>query len=131
MELDIVALVDPFRPTLAIAEVKSQQAIDESDVGNLEWLQGYLRAKGVDCITLFATFRPRLDLVETEMLRRHCDRYLPAIRSNDSRLSAALPIVLTANDLSVDQFSEDHPWKWADPVRAVPSVAEESCRRNL
>ncbi|MGH3670092.1 MAG: hypothetical protein ACRDSH_05590 [Pseudonocardiaceae bacterium] len=131
MEMDVVALVDPFIPTLVVGEIKSHQTIDENDLDNLEWIQQELRAKGVECFILVATLRENFEPEEVELLRQHCARGIALLRSDYSMAPLAFPLVFTAQELSVDRFSDNHPWKWIDPGRGTSSVARESCHRNL
>jgi len=126
-------LSDLHVPTVLIGEVKSHQTIDTDDIDKLEWIQSVLLAKNIECFTLIATLNDSYSPQEVELLRASCER-APELRRSSYTVGTeplALPIVLTSRQLSADQFSDDHPFKFATPGGGLLSVAIESCKQNL
>jgi hypothetical protein len=130
-EFDIAAIVDPFTPQVVLGEVKSHQPIDTSDIDNLAWAQDHLRTAGVECYILIATLNEALNTDEIASLRAYCEQARELLNPNGSQTPLAMPIVLTQQELSVDQFDDAHPSRWTKPGQVLSTVAIASCKRNL
>ena len=119
-------------PIVVIGEVKSyRDSITVTDLVNLRKVQTYLRQSGVECIVLAATLRPQFEDEELRELRTFCEQS-PAIPvGNGGVLQPVLPIVFTAEDLSLPEFSDGHPASWENGRFGLLNLAQESCRRNL
>lgn len=131
LEVDLAMILeDRSRPVAVVGEAKSwKKSIDATDLENLARVQQYFRGKGIECLMLVTTFRDVLDAGEQELLRSCCENAPRTLERHYLRL--ALPIVLTANDLSVPRQHGDHPGKWGERGLDMPDLALESCRRNL
>jgi hypothetical protein len=133
VEVDVSIISDLHRPAVVIGEVKSHHAIEAADIENLEWLQSTFSSQGVECFILFATLNKAFDHDEVALLRAYCER-VPQLRRSGWTVGEeplAMPIALTYDQLSVDQFSERHPFKWAAPGNGLLSAAIASCKHNL
>jgi hypothetical protein len=130
-EFDIAAVADPFRPQVVLGEVKSHQPIDANDIDNLAWAQDHLRGAGVECYILIATLNEILSTDEIAALRAYCERARELLNPDGSQTPLVMPIVLTQQELSVDQFDNAHPSRWIEPGQALSAVAVASCKRNL
>jgi hypothetical protein len=130
-EIDVAMTLDDLGPpVVVVGEVKSfRDSIEADDLASLRRLQERLRATGVECFLLAATFRDKLDESELVALRAECERAPMTLSRRSSR--PVLPIILTAPELSQTQFSDDHPWRWGGPGAGTAGLAEESCKRNL
>lgn len=130
-EIDLALMLeDRGRPTVVIGEVKSWRGdIDEQDLVNLVRVQGHFRKKGIECFLLAATLKEELTASERKCLRAICEA-APETLGRQS-IHAALPIVLTRDELSVPPMHEQHPSQWGRPRSELPEIAIESCRRNL
>lgn len=131
-EVDLAALIPDGALTVAVVgEVKGgRELIDSIDVANLQRVQGLLRDAGLETFILAATTRGTFDATEIAILRAACEAAPRRISSRDHGL--ALPIVLTAPDMSTPWFDDAHPWRWGDvgdaPLNGLASVG---CHRNL
>lgn len=130
-EIDFaIALDDSGPPVVVVGEVKSfRDAIEADDLASLRRVQERLRTTGIECFLVASTLRDNLDETELAALRAECERAPTTLSRRSSR--PALPIVLTASDLSQPEFSDDHPWRWGGPGAGTAGLAEESCKRNL
>lgn len=137
-EIDIISIHnDQGMPTVAVGEAKSWQSkIEEKDLQNLKKslqklgnIQRHLRTKGIECVVLVATMRA-LENSEINLLRTFAERP-PLNLPPRSHILPVLPIVFTANDLSVPYLHEDHPTKNMAGHEGILALAEQSCRRNL
>lgn len=129
-EVDLVVFSDPQVPEVVFCEVKSHTRIGRSDIEKLMRVQDRFGKQPVDCYIAVATLNEDLDDTEITLLREYAER-APATRRTHAVTAMALPIVLTAKELSVHPFSDLHPSKWSSPGVGMSSVALESCRQNL
>lgn len=131
-ELDIASFISDGPVTLAVVgELKGgTEAIDSTDITNLQRVQGLLRAQGIETFVLAGTTRDRLFHEEISLLRSACEAAPPRLSRRFHDL--ALPIVLCGRDMSMPWMNEDHPWRWGTPG-GLPfaGLAEGGCRRNL
>ncbi|MGH3852080.1 MAG: hypothetical protein ACRDR6_01000 [Pseudonocardiaceae bacterium] len=137
-EIDIISIHgDQGIPTVVVGEVKSWQGNDEQEnlqnlrksLQKLEIIQRHLRAKGIECVVLVAAMRA-LGNSEVNMLRTFAERPLINLPTQPQILPV-LPIIFTANDLSVPYLHDDHPTKNMAGYQGILALAEQSCRRNL
>jgi hypothetical protein len=131
-EVDIASFISDGPATLAVVgELKGgTEAIDSTDITNLQRVQGLLRAQGIETFILAGTTRDRLFHEEISLLRTACEA---APRRLSRRFhDLALPIVLCGRDMSMPWMNEDHPWRWGTPGGPpFAGLAEGGCRRNL
>ncbi len=111
--------------------VKSHQPIDTNDIDNLASAQDHLRSASVECYILIATLNEALSIDEVAALRAYCERARELLNPDGSQTPLAMPIVLTQQELSVDQFDNAQPSRWTEPGQALSAVAVASCKRNL
>jgi hypothetical protein len=130
-EVDLaVVLDDRGRPVIIVGEAKSwRDEVDRNDLENLVHIQDHFRGKGIECLLLAATLRDELTPTERAALRAVCDAAPRTLERH--HLNPALPIVLTGRDLSLPMEDKGHPTKWGDWRPDAPSLAIESCKRNL
>lgn len=132
VEVDVAAYLPEPEWTAVLGEVKSANRIDAKDIQNLESLQQRLMDKGVRCLLLFATLKPKFAAEEVAELRQLIFRTSPITTASGTRVQN-LPLVLTGPDLSQPPGSQDHPWQWKkeDFSSGIFGTARESCERNL
>jgi hypothetical protein len=132
VEMDIAAIHHGSVPTVFLGEVKTSNRIDENDVANIELLQHKLHSIGVRCMPLFATLKEDFTDFEAGVLRGNCERMVSS-RSRHGEVLPALPLLLTAPDLSLPYGHRQHPAQWIEgrPELGIDGVALESCKRNL
>lgn len=131
-ELDIACFISDGPVTLAVVgELKGgTEAIDSTDIANLQRVQGLLRARGIETFILAGTTRDRLFDEEVFLLRSACETAPPRLSRRFHDL--ALPIVLCGRDMSMPWMNDDHPWRWGTPGGPpFAGLAEGGCRRNL
>ncbi len=131
-EIDVaLAMNDGGSAVVIVGEVKSYRVpIDSNDLANLRKVQQFLRTKKINCYVLAATLRDSLTAEEVADLRAFCEGSETVLARYS--LEPSLPIVLTGNDLSTPQYTDEHPGRW---TRAgwgeIANIALESCKRNL
>lgn len=132
VEADIVAYLGRPDWTVVIGEVKNSNWIDANDVENLEELQRRLSNKSVRSILTFATLKDRLAPEEAAALRALVERST-TVTTAFGGLVPRLPLVLTARNLSLPPFEDQHPTRWTQPGThdGIFATAIESCKRNL
>jgi hypothetical protein len=130
-EIDIISIhSDEGIPTVVVGEAKNWKGdIEKEDLLKLESIQRHLRARGIECVILVAAMRA-LKNSEINMLRTFTERPLRNLPLR-SQILPVLPIVFTANDLSVPYLHESHPTKKMAGYEGILALAEQSCRRNL
>lgn len=131
-EVDIASFISDGPVTLAVVgELKGgNEAIDSTDITNLQRVQDLMRAQGIETFILAGTTRDRLFREEISLLRSACEA---APRRLSRRFhDLALPIVLCGRDMSMPWMNEDHPWRWGTPGGPpFAGLAEGGCQRNL
>jgi hypothetical protein len=130
-EVDVaLATNDGGTAAVIMGEVKSYGVpIDSNDLANLRKVQQFLRTKNVNCYVLAATLRESLSPEEIADLRAFCEGSGTILARYS--LEPLLPIVLTGNDLSVPQYTDEHPGRWTRAGWGIANIALESCKRNL
>jgi len=130
-EIDVALATNDGGPAAVImGEVKSYRVpIDSNDLANLRGVQKFLRTKNINCYVLAATLRDSLFPEEIADLRSFCEESESVLAS--SSLEPLLPIVLTGNDLSVPQYTDEHPGRWTRAGWGIANIALESCKTNL
>lgn len=130
-EFDIATVVDTFRPTVVLGEVKAHGEINAGDIANLSLAQQALRENGVECFILVATLKAAFSSDETDLLRSYCEQSAELLVSDYTQAPLALPLTFTSDQLSAGWLSEEHPWRWGEHWRGVAATARASCMRNL
>jgi hypothetical protein len=130
-EFDVAMVADTFRPIVVLGEVKSHGMINAGDLENLSFAQRALREKGVECFILVATLNEAFSSEETELLREYCQQASELLVSDHSATPLALPLIFTRDQLSVDWYSDVHPWRWGEHPTGFASIAKTSCVKNL
>ena len=131
-EIDAMVLGDiRGAPAVVIGEVKSyRDSITEEDLVNLKLVQNRFREAGLDCVVFIGTLHESLNDGELSALRAFCEQAPADFVWPRSSAAPVMPLVLTAQDLSLPQTHPDHPASWLRGGELF-DVAVESCRRNL
>lgn len=131
-EIDIATfLTFNYFPVLVIGEVKSyRDPISRKDVENLLSVQRDFLTRGIAVRIMLATLRESFEPDELADIRDALGR-LEMIPHPIGHNQPNLPIIFTANDLSVDALDKDHPGHWGGPGTSLEFIARESCKRNL
>lgn len=131
IEVDLAVYMRGNNWVVVLGEVKNRNRIDSTDIGNLEFLQGKLRAAGVTAIIMIATLKDRLVPEEVALLRGLAERAEPVV-TPQGVVHPLVPLVLTGPDLSWPWGSEKAPWRWPDArYHGIHGTPLASCRRNL